>query len=241
MLPGCCKNGLIISKTPLIQEGLKGAITGNFPDYKLAYCRTIEELTLLQLRRSNLVIADLAVNNASPRAICEYFYSLLSQYRDIHWVFLVPKSCYPHAVDLLMGPVSTLLSDEEPIENLISVIHAGNARSERISKTLLSPQVPSEIQQSHDRPIVLTLSERKVLRLLGKGWGINQIAALLKKSNKTISAQKNSAMRRLSIHSNAEMYAWINSSQGARELNLPSVYGETMEWKTESAREILRS
>lgn len=48
MLPGCCKNGLIISKTPLIQEGLKGAITGNFPDYKLAYCRTIEELTLLR-------------------------------------------------------------------------------------------------------------------------------------------------------------------------------------------------
>ncbi|EIT0557889.1 DNA-binding response regulator, partial [Salmonella enterica subsp. enterica serovar Enteritidis] len=46
MLPGCCKNGLIISKTPLIQEGLKGVITGNFPDYKLAYCRTIEELTL---------------------------------------------------------------------------------------------------------------------------------------------------------------------------------------------------
>jgi len=28
------------------------------------------------------------------------------------------------------------------------------------------------------RSIVLTLSERKVLRLLGKGWGINQIAAL---------------------------------------------------------------
>ncbi|ENV4881580.1 DNA-binding response regulator, partial [Salmonella enterica] len=26
-----------------------------------------------------------------------------------------------------------------------------------------------------------------------------------------------------------------------RELNLPSVYGETMEWKTESAREMLRS
>lgn len=66
MLPGCCKNGLIISKTPLIQEGLKGVITGNFPDYRLAYCRTIEELTLLQLRRSDLIIADLAVNNASP-------------------------------------------------------------------------------------------------------------------------------------------------------------------------------
>lgn len=89
-----------------------------------------------------------------------------------------------------MGPVSTLLSDEEPIENLISVIHAGNARSERISKTLLSPQVPSEIQESRDRPIVLTLSERKVLRLLGKGWGINQIAALLKKVIKQLAPKK---------------------------------------------------
>ncbi|MDZ6205232.1 helix-turn-helix domain-containing protein, partial [Klebsiella pneumoniae] len=82
------------------------------------------------------------------------------------------------------------------------------------------------IQQS-----LLTLSERKVLRLLAKGWGINQIAALLKKSNKTISAQKNSAMRRLSLRSNAEMYAWINSAQGMQELNINSAYGEQMEWK----------
>jgi hypothetical protein len=64
------------------------------------------------------------------------------------------------------------------------------------------------------------------LRLLGKGWGINQIATLLKKSNKTISAQKNSAMRRLSLRSNADMYAWISSTQGMRELSLMSAYGE---------------
>ncbi|XPE66856.1 helix-turn-helix domain-containing protein [Shigella flexneri] len=53
-------------------------------------------------------------------------------------------------------------------------------------------------------PSFSLFQERKVLRLLGKGWGINQIASLLKKSNKTISAQKNSAMSRLAIHSNAE-------------------------------------
>ena len=132
-----------------------------------------------------------------------------------------------------MCPVCSLLSDAEPIESLVNVIHSGNTRAERISKVLLSPPIIPELQDHSARSIVLTLSERKVLRLLGKGWGINQIAMLLKKSNKTISAQKNSAMRRLSIHSNAEMYAWINSSQGARELNLPSVYGETTEWKAE--------
>ncbi|MBB7179657.1 hypothetical protein FSF16_016345, partial [Escherichia coli] len=45
-----------------------------------------------------------------------------------------------------------------------------------------------------------------------------------------------SAMRRLAIHSNAEMYAWINSAQGARELNLPSVYGDAAEWNTAELR-----
>ncbi|MCV8347733.1 helix-turn-helix domain-containing protein, partial [Escherichia coli] len=102
--------------------------------------------------------------------------------------------------------------------------------------TSKTPSYTKSVSWQHHRSVILTLSERKVLRLLGKGWGINQIASLLKKSNKTISAQKNSAMRRLAIHSNAEMYAWINSAQGARELNLPSVYGDAAEWNTAELR-----
>ncbi|EJT1809135.1 response regulator transcription factor, partial [Escherichia coli] len=136
---------------------------------------------------------------------------------------------------LLMCPTATLLSDVEPIENLVKTVRSGNTHAERISAMLTSPAM----NETHDfsyRSVILTLSERKVLRLLGKGWGINQIASLLKKSNKTISAQKNSAMRRLAIHSNAEMYAWINSAQGARELNLPSVYGDAAEWNTAELR-----
>ena len=233
MLQGRCKNAIIISKSPIIQTGLKGIIQAQFADYELTYCCSVEELTLLQLRYADLVIADLTGDCNYPRSVCEQYYSLLSQYRDIHWVFLVSRIFYPLAIELLMCPVSSLLSDAEPIESLVSVIHAGNARAERISKTLLSPPAMPQLLDHSARSIVLTLSERKVLRLLGKGWGINQIAMLLKKSNKTISAQKNSAMRRLSINSNAEMYAWINSSQGSRELNLPSVYGETTEWKAE--------
>lgn len=137
--------------------------------------------------------------------------------------------------ELLMCPTATLLSDVEPIENLVKTVRSGNTHAERISAMLTSPAMT----ETHDfsyRSVILTLSERKVLRLLGKGWGINQIASLLKKSNKTISAQKNSAMRRLAIHSNAEMYAWINSAQGARELNLPSVYGDAAEWNTAELR-----
>jgi len=219
-----------------MQTGLGCIISRNLPDYEVSYCRSQEELTLLQLRRANVVIADISGDQRNPRRICEEYYSLQNHYRDIHWIFLVSRRVYPCAVELLLRPESSLLSDIEPIEGVINAIRGGSQSAERISQTLLKPEL-EELDESRDE-VMLTHSERKVLRLLGKGWGINQIAALLKKSNKTVSAQKNSAMRRLSLRSNAEMYAWINSNKGMKELNLFSAYGEQDEWKRAPLRDL---
>lgn len=224
------KHGVVISRIPVMQNGLGGVIARHFPDVELTYCRSLQELTLLQLRRADVIIADISGEYRNPRGTLEEYYALLNQYREIHWIFLVSRPLYPIAVELLMRPESTLLSDMEPIEGVVKAIRAGRERAERISQTLLTPE-PQSVEDEGEPFIALTHSERKVLRLLGKGWGINQIATLLKKSNKTISAQKNSAMRRLSLRSNADMYAWINSTQGMRELSLMSAYGEFEEWK----------
>lgn len=230
MLPLNGKHGVVISRVPVMQNGLGGVMTRHFPDFEITYRRSMQELTLLQLRRAGVVIADISGEYRNPRGTLEQYYGLMNQYRDIHWIFLVSRPLYPLAVELLMRPESTLLSDMEPIEGVINAIRAGSERAERISQTLLIPETP-DIEEESEQMIALTHSERKVLRLLGKGWGINQIATLLNKSNKTISAQKNSAMRRLSLRSNADMYAWISSTQGMRELSLMSAYGEFEEWK----------
>lgn len=236
MTPISCQHAIIISKLPVMQTGLGCIISRNLPDYEVSYCRSQEELTLLQLRRANVVIADISGDQRNPRRICEEYYSLQNHYRDIHWIFLVSRRVYPCAVELLLRPESSLLSDIEPIEGVINAIRGGSQSAERISQTLLKSEL-EELDESRDE-VMLTHSERKVLRLLGKGWGINQIAALLKKSNKTVSAQKNSAMRRLSLRSNAEMYAWINSNKGMKELNLFSAYGEQDEWKRAPLRDL---
>ncbi|MDV0593903.1 MULTISPECIES: response regulator transcription factor [unclassified Enterobacter] len=222
------KHCVVISRVPVMQKGFAGVMARHFPDFELTFCRSLQELTLLQLRRADVIIADISGEYRNPRGSLEEYYSLLNQYREIHWIFLVSRPLYPIAVELLMRPESTLLSDMEPIDGVINAIRGGSERAERISQTLLTPE-PQGAEDEH--VIALTHSERKVLRLLGKGWGINQIATLLKKSNKTISAQKNSAMRRLSLRSNADMYAWISSTQGMRELSLISAYGEFEEWK----------
>lgn len=240
MLPLNGKHGVVISKIPVMQSGLGSVMARNFPDYELTYCRSLQELTLLQLRRADVIIADISGDYRNPRGTLEQYYGLLNQYHGIHWIFLVSRPLYSSAVELLMRPETTLLSDMEPIEGVVSAIRAGSERAERISQTLLTPDA-LEFGEKSEPFIVLTHSERKVLRLLGKGWGINQIATLLKKSNKTISAQKNSAMRRLSLRSNADMYAWISSAQGMRELSLMSAYGEFEEWKRPLQQDILPS
>jgi DNA-binding NarL/FixJ family response regulator len=221
-----------------MQTGLGCIMSRNFPECELSYCRSQEELTLLQLRRANVVIVDISGDQRNPRGACEEYYSLPNHYHDIHWIFLVSRRVYPSAVEFLMRPDCTLLSDMESVEGVINAIRAGSQRAERISQTLLKPE-PEEFDDSQF-DVMLTHSERKVLRLLGKGWGINQIATLLKKSNKTVSAQKNSAMRRLSLRSNAEMYAWINSNKGMKELNLFSAYGDQDEWKRAPLRDRIR-
>ncbi|WP_225760156.1 response regulator transcription factor [Leclercia sp. Marseille-Q4284] len=231
-----CKSAIIISKSPIMQTGLGSVMSRYFPDYERAFSRSQEELTLLQLRRAIVVITDLSGDQRNARSLCEQYYRLQNQYRDIHWIYLVPRTIYPLAVELLMRPESTLLSDIEPIEGVVNAIQSGSEHAERISQTLLKPE-PEEFYDNQD-DVMLTFSERKVLRLLGKGWGINQIATLLKKSNKTVSAQKNSAMRRLSLTSNAEMYAWINSTKGMKELSLFSAYGEQDEWKRAPQKDI---
>lgn len=138
MLPGQGKFGVVISKIPVMQSGLKVIFNENLPDYELSFCRSHDELTLLQLRRAVLVVADISGEIAHPRAVCERYYSLMTQYRDIHWVFMVSDSLYPLAVELLIRPESSLISESEPVNRLIEVICAGSRAAEQISRTLFA-------------------------------------------------------------------------------------------------------
>lgn len=65
-----------------------------------------------------------------------------------------------------------LLSDVEPIENLVKTVCSGNMYAECISAMLISLAMTETYDFSYCS-VILTLLECKVLWLLGKGWGIN--------------------------------------------------------------------
>lgn len=231
------KYGVIISGLPIVQSGLLAIMKEHFPEYDMCMHQRVEELTIMQLRRTHLVLVDLSGDRGQGKALCEQYYSLMTQYKDIRWVFMVSHHSYPLAIEYLLRPESTLLSEAEPIDQLIRAIREKGPQFDHISTSLICPTA-SQTDLLTDTRFCLTASERQVLRLLAKGWGVNQIAMLLKKSNKTISAQKNSAMRRLALRGNAEMYAWINSAQGMKELNLLPAWGEASPWKSSPQKDM---
>lgn len=209
------KNGIIITRKPVIRAGLKEIMITYCPDCNFSYYQHPVEVSSLQLCHADLVIADLTGEADEFRASCEHFNMLIPVYSKIHWIVITSHACYMQAIELMAYPSVVVLTDEAPAENLISAIYSGAFHSESPLQALIIP----EGKDAEAPPVFLTHSEREVLKLLGKGFRINQIATFLNKSNKTISAQKNSAMRRLSLHSEADMYKWINSYQGMRVLN----------------------
>lgn len=228
MLSSFTSQGIVVSQTPLMHTGLQKVIDSHIKQMGLSHFCDITDIGDSEFMRSSFVIAELGSDEQKLAEECKVYYSLIARFTEIHWIFLVPKVCFAKSVEWLLRPETTLLSTCESVENIVNAISLGCRKVEKISQSLLA----FDAGTGGDEEIhpLLTVSEKQVLRLLGKGWGINQIAQLLKKSNKTISAQKHSAMRRLSLKTNADMYAWINSFQGLKELNLLSLHRETQQW-----------
>ena len=143
---------------------------------------------------------------------------------------MVSDSLYPLAVELLIRPESSLISESEPVNRLIEVICAGSRAAEQISRTLFTG---NEGQRFRKLPLCGDADpvRAKVLRLLAKGWGINQIAALLKR------AIRRSARRKIAQCVVYRYAATLKCMPGStvrrecKELNINSAYGEQMEWK----------
>ncbi|XTZ37487.1 response regulator [Salmonella enterica] len=81
-------------------------------------------------------------------------------------------------------------------------------------KSVSSPLVSSITRAKNDEAIShtsikLTPKENEILRLLLRGMTVNEISCRLRRTKQTVSAQKNSAMRKLGVTSEYELYQYV--------------------------------
>jgi two-component system capsular synthesis response regulator RcsB len=79
------------------------------------------------------------------------------------------------------------------------------------------------LSASAQQHVVLSKREPEVVRLFVSGMTITEIAAQLKRSIKTISTQKNAAMRELGIERDSELFKYAQSNG---LLNLSAYVGD---------------
>jgi two-component system, NarL family, captular synthesis response regulator RcsB len=72
------------------------------------------------------------------------------------------------------------------------------------------PRAPGELEGATD-PATLSRREAEVVRLYAQGLSITQIAEQLHRSVKTVSQQKNDAMRKLGITSNTQLFEYART------------------------------
>ncbi|MCS3509252.1 response regulator transcription factor [Achromobacter sp. JUb104] len=98
-----------------------------------------------------------------------------------------------------------VLSKVDVIGHLISAIHAVYAGATYFSPKFRSPSAVGQLAQI-DPVQKLTRRESEVVRLYVSGVSINEIARQLNRSKQTISSQKVSAMRKLGIERDVELF-----------------------------------
>lgn len=211
---------VVISKRPLMREGLQIVMKEKAAASSLILLADYSELNSEILEQVDVVIIELDSSQQEFKDQCNDLNHLKGKFQHVRWIFILPLDLLNIAVERLLEEKTSLLSLREPMSNIIKHVfdHVGDA--ERISKLLFQEKAAQIFVNEMDKTN-LTFSECRVLRLISKGWKLVQIATLLEKNYKTISAQKKSAMRRLALKTDAEMYAWIFSEHGKRELNIP--------------------
>ncbi|WP_337264868.1 MULTISPECIES: response regulator transcription factor [unclassified Serratia (in: enterobacteria)] len=115
------------------------------------------------------------------------------------------------AQELAKIGVNGVLGKTQHTSQLISAIHAVYAGSNYFpTNDLITGQ--SGIKQNPASHLALTKREMEVVRLYVSGLSVNEIASQLHRTKQTISSQKASAMRKLGISRDADLFRFAFES-----------------------------
>ncbi|WP_081077050.1 response regulator transcription factor [Burkholderia pseudomultivorans] len=110
------------------------------------------------------------------------------------------------ASEMLKLGVRSVLSKIDDVGHLISAIHAVQTGTRYVSPSLDAKRRENAGLAQADAAPELTKREAEIIRLYISGMSIDEIAAQMHRTKQTVSAQKKSAMRKLGIERDAQLF-----------------------------------
>ncbi|WP_337264086.1 MULTISPECIES: LuxR C-terminal-related transcriptional regulator [unclassified Serratia (in: enterobacteria)] len=196
-------NVVISTPDPLTRLGMKKIALMSVPDCKVySDINSISTALFTVLNVSaNLLVADIYDDSGSQEENEALLLSLCHHHPSLK-IIIYTQSLTPEAHTLLQNcPQVSFLSRKAPLQEVYQVfaIVLGGGR-------YYNPSVRPKRVSTVNGVDVLTVSEKRVLSLLLKGYSQGQIARLLTRSIKTISAQKCSMIKKLGCKRDSEIF-----------------------------------
>ena len=181
---------VVVDDHPVVREGLRALLSeagvevvGEAADGRAA-------LAVVREVRPELAVVDMALPGLSGIELCRRIRRRLPQVQ----VVLISMFDEPawRAEAARAGAAAYLLKGMAPAELV-----------EAIDRVVKGERLLSE--EEADKVLPLTPREREVVQLIAQGKKVSDIARILSRSPATVRAHKASAMRKLSVHSTAEL------------------------------------
>jgi two-component system capsular synthesis response regulator RcsB len=196
----------ILDDHPLILAGVRLTLEKISVCEVLIASNTISELfSQLASKPCDVVILDYAMPMETLPDGIQLIKTLRHQYPKMQIIMLTTID-HPMVINNLMAQdIAGLLSKADPLEHILTAF-----ASLRLRERYYSPSISRILSvQDSSQSIGLKLlspKELEVLRLLVDGLSVSQVAAKLARSKQTISTHKISAMNKLNISTNAELF-----------------------------------
>ena len=194
---------------PLILTGIRSLI-----DQITPHCEVIAEayqvsdlLKLLQQHHCDLLITDFSMPGDTRSDGMVMIQQLRRDYPTLPIIVLTQIQNSGILQSLIQAGVNGLILKKSVINELADAIRQillGHRYIGQAVKMLLANAGLAH----HDNINPLTAKESEVVRLLASGMSVTQVADYLHRSVKTISTQKKSAMVRLGLQSDSELFQY---------------------------------
>jgi two-component system, NarL family, captular synthesis response regulator RcsB len=161
-------------------------------------------VALLDANPCEVLVTDFAMPGGEHGDGLELIGFLRHRYPELRIIMLTGMDKTPLIRSLLAHGVHAVLSKTDDMSHLRAAIQAVH-----IGRRYFSPTI-AKLMKALPRTSTIRLSEREseVIALYVNGETINGIAEKLQRSKQTISTQKVSAMRKLGIESDADLFKY---------------------------------
>jgi two-component system capsular synthesis response regulator RcsB len=196
-------NTLICDDHPLVSMALKTVLRSD-PEFNIVGepASGPELINLLRKQRCELVILDYSMpGELDGIGLIQYLSRMFPETRLLVFSGTASAALAARCIEAGAHGFMRKTQSSEPLREAIR--HVANGA------IYIDPSLEDEVQRAAGfEQAFLSLSPREmvVVRLLLSGQSVSEISERLKRSIKTVSTQKQTAFRKLNIHSDAELF-----------------------------------